>query len=311
LVVTGPIYFGKAFDFMSGGSPPLTEENTDTSHPANISQEYIDIPYARQTIAQRLDIYLPAAGDKPYPVIAWFHGGGWYMGSKKDGIAEIAEPFLAEGHAFASINYRLTRRKNHFPAQIFDAKAAVRWLRANAVQYNLDPDRIIACGASAGGHLSALLGTSYGVKDLEDLSMGNPGVSSRVQAVVIWYPPVEFLSMDAQHASLGQEGYHTHPNSPESFLLNDFIAEVPEKCHAVSPLTYTNSHCPPFYIQHGKNDKAVPYLQSVILAEALQKVIGTEKVHLELLENAGHLDPVHMSPAYMNKVMEFLKKHSK
>ena len=104
---------------------------------------------------------------------------------------------MAAGYAVASINYRLSGEAK-YPAQINDAKAAVRFLRANAAQYKLNPDKFAAFGASAGGNLAALLGTTCGVKELEGEDLGNAGVSSCVQAVVDWFGPIDFLAMDTR-----------------------------------------------------------------------------------------------------------------
>jgi len=131
--------------------PPGTQVHRDL--------EYVAGGHARQ----KLDLYLPARSDRPLPVLVWVHGGAWLGGSKENCPAV---PLVARGYAVASINYRLSQHAT-FPAQIEDCKAAIRWLRAHAGKYHLDAGHIGAWGASAGGHLVALLGTSGGVKELE------------------------------------------------------------------------------------------------------------------------------------------------
>src|SRR6266852_4209804 len=138
---------------------------------------YLDVEYANvNNTSLRLDLYVPNSGG-PFPVVVWVHGGGWQTGDKSDPNPALRE--VNRGYAVVSINYRLQilhpaplDPNLAFPVQIKDCKAAVRWLRANAATYNLDPNRIGAWGESAGGHLSSLLGTSAGVSDLEDLSEG-------------------------------------------------------------------------------------------------------------------------------------------
>ena len=291
------IYFGQDFQL-----PPPAE--TILLQSSLISNSFTDIAFTNLEHPKKLDLYLPTAGKAPYPVIIWFHGGGWYIGDKQDGIALLAGPFLAKGYAVVSANYRMSWREP-FPAQIHDAKAAVRWVRANAAKYNLNQNKIIAAGASAGGHLAALLGTSYGVSELEDPSLGNGECSSRVDGVIEWYAPVNFLSIDAQHLSLCQDPYHNHEDSPESHLLGDKPREIPDKARAASPLTYVRADAPPFYIIHGKADVAVPYLQSVELADALGKIAGRYKIVLELVEKANHLDDSLMNSDVMNRIMSF------
>ena len=151
---------------------------------------------------QKLDLYVPEKADGPLPVIVWVHPGAWMFGGKEECPAI---PFLSKGYAVASINHRYSRQ-SPFPAQIEDCKAAIRWLRANAKTYNLDTERFGVWGASSGGHLSALLGTSGDVKDLEG-TQGETDPSSRVQAVVDWFGPTDVAKMG---------GMHDNTDSPES-----------------------------------------------------------------------------------------------
>jgi acetyl esterase/lipase len=157
----------------------------------DIPNKYLDIPYASLSEAQKLDIYLPTAEKGPFPVIIAVHGGAFLAGDKRDRQLEPMLHGLGRGYAVVSINYRLSPEAT-WPAQIHDCKAAVRWLRANASTYQLDPDNMVAWGASAGGHLSSMLGTTGDVAQLEDFNLGNPDQSSRVQAVVNWFGPTIF-----------------------------------------------------------------------------------------------------------------------
>jgi acetyl esterase/lipase len=276
-----------------------------------VSSPLKDIPYANQSKAQKLDIYLPAGVNKPYPLIIWLHPGGFFEGDKDDiYIKQMIRPILTRGYALVSINYRLSDEAR-FPALVFDIKAAVRWARANATKYSFNPEKIAAWGASAGGMLAALLGTSGDVGELEDYSMGNPNESSRVNAFVDWYGPTDFLQMDPQHEQLGQKPINNLGTSPESRIIGGAITHFPEKCRAINPISYIKPDNPPFYIQHGKLDDIVPYLQSVILAEALEAVMGKDKGKLELIENVGHADPIFFTQKNVNKILDFLDKSLK
>ena len=138
----------------------------------------------------KLDLFVPEKADGPLPLIIWVHGGGWQNGSK-DGCPPLRGGYAGRGYAVASINYRLSQHAP-FPAQIEDCKAATRWLRAHAREYNLDPNRFGVWGSSAGGHLVALLGTSGDVKAFE--VGANLDQSSRVQAVCDYYGPTDFIA---------------------------------------------------------------------------------------------------------------------
>lgn len=211
---------------------------------------------------QKLDLYVPDTGEN-LPLIIWVHGGAWLGGDKRH---YNPREYLKSGYAGASINYRLSQHAI-FPAQIEDVKAAVRWLRANAETYRLDPDRFAAWGSSAGGHLVAMLGTTGNVNEFE---VGeNLEVSSRVQAVVDYYGPTDFLQMDAHRLPDGL--VHDAPDSPESKLVGGPIQEHKDRVARANPITYVSEDDSPFLIIHGDQDKLVPYQQSVLLKNALEK----------------------------------------
>jgi acetyl esterase/lipase len=281
----------------------------DTSH---IRRKFLDIPYAHLSPTQKLDIYLPDEGEGPFPVIVAIHGGA-FMGCDKGDLQVLPMlEGLKRGYAVVAINYRLSWEAR-FPALVHDAKAAIRWIRANAWQYHLDPNRIAAWGGSAGGYLAAMLGVSAGVEELEDLTLGNPEQPSTVQAVVVWFGPTDFLKMDEQLRERGmppQPGMeHSSANSPESLLLGARITEVPDLVRAANPETYITSSAPPFFLQHGTHDDTVPVQQSIHFASKLVEVLGGEKVRLELLEGAGHADPQFETAENVRKVLDFLDEH--
>jgi acetyl esterase/lipase len=279
--------------------------NTD-----HIKRKWLDIAYATASPAQKLDIYLPDDGDGPFPVILNIHGGGWIGGDKAFAQVTSMLEGLSRGYAVVAINYRLSGEAI-WPAQINDCKAAIRWVRANADQYGLNPDKIAAWGGSAGGHLSAIVGTSGDVKALEDLSQGNPEVSSSIQAVVDWFGPTDFLKMDEHLLASGvkKPKKHSTPDSPESKLIGKNLEDAPDLVKAVNPETYVSADDPPFLIQHGLEDKLVPYQGSVVLARKLGDVLGHENVSLELFPNTGHGGPTFGSEENLEKVYRFLDKH--
>ena len=249
---------------------------------------------------QKLDLYLPDAGEK-LPLLIWVHGGAFRMGSKegKD-FDPVPLEYVEQGYAVASLNYRLSQHAI-FPAQIEDCKAAVRWLRAHAAQFRLDPNRFGAWGPSAGGHLVAMLGTAGHVAAFE---VGEHlDVSSRVQCVVDYFGPTDFLQMDTQRLPDGQ--LHDPADSPESELVGGPIQENKEKTARVNPISYVSADAPPFLIVHGDQDPLVPYGQSVLLVEALQRV-GADVIFYTV-KGAGHGG--FTDPEVPKLTAEFLAKH--
>lgn len=275
----------------------------------HIARKMFDVPYATTSSAQRLDIYWPAAGNGPFPVIVAIHGGAFMGGDKRDLQVTPMLAGLARGFAVVSINYRMSGEAI-FPALVYDVKAAVRWIRANARTFLFDPGRIAVWGGSAGGYLSLMAGVSGGVPSLEDLGLGNAGQSSNVQAVVDWFGPVNFLTMDEQLAESGMAPpapfAHNGVESPESLILGGKITEILEVVRTASPETYLGSSCPPMLIQHGAQDDIVPCQQSVHFVARMRTIVHAPRVTLDILAGARHADPAFEYPENVQKVLDFL-----
>lgn len=290
---------------------PFVIPEAKTDH---IQRKMFDIEYANLSPAQKLDIYWPEKGDGPFPVIVSIHGGAFMGGDKRDIQLTPMLKALKRGYCVVGVNYRMSGEAK-FPALVHDAKAAIRWIRANAKSYLFDPEKITTWGGSAGGYLSLMTGVSAGIPDLEDLSLGNPDQPSNVQAVVDWFGPTDFLKMDEQLAETGmapsEEESHSRSASPESLLLGRKITEIPGLVHAANPETYIHADLPPFFIQHGTKDDTVPHQQSVNFAAKLKDVCGKEKVFLELIDGARHADPKFETAKNVKKVLDFLDQYLK
>jgi acetyl esterase/lipase len=242
-----------------------------------------DLEYARVEVDGRekrllLDLYLPPEGaPRPLPLLVYIHGGGWMEGSKEGCPGSVVAEM---GFAMACVDYRLSQ-DSIFPAQIHDIKAAVRWLRAHAKEFQVDADRFGAWGDSAGGHLAALLGTSAGVPELEG-NVGVQGVLSAVQAVCDWYGPTDFSRVPPAFVES-----ITYPVAPEVFehygtepwfeytlattlLLGGPVEERIDLAMFANPITYIDPGDPPFLIFHGERDEIVPIDQSILLVDALR-----------------------------------------
>ncbi|MCA1597228.1 MAG: alpha/beta hydrolase, partial [Chloroflexi bacterium] len=225
-----------------------------------------------------LDLGEPVDIEGPLPVIIWIHGGGWEAGSKEDCPAGY---LVHHGYAVVSINYRLSQEAV-FPAQIYDCKGAVRWLRAHSAAYHLDPRRFGVWGASAGGHLAALLGASNGSKSMEGNVGGNLDQSSQVQAACDWFGPTDFLKLRDFPTIL-----HSDPVSgPDIRLIGGPLEKNLPKVRAANPITYVSKTSPPFLVMHGDKDPLVPLNQSELLYDAL-KAAGV-RVTFCVVHGGGH-----------------------
>lgn len=259
-----------------------------------------------QTQELKLELLVPQSAS-PVPVVVWIHGGGWFSGSRLPIPAGVSE-LCAKGYAVASVDYRLSGTAL-WPAQIQDVKGAVRWLRARASTYNLDPDRFAAWGSSAGAHLASMLGTagdegvvSLGNEtlDLRGATGGNLDRSSRVQAVVSWYGYGDFLHLDFYPSTQD----HDANSSPESRLVGDWIQRVPERVASASPLTYASHDDPPFLVMHGTLDDLVPFNQSELLVDALR--LNGVRVSWLPVAGGGHGNAAFNTAASYQSVYDFL-----
>lgn len=276
---------------------------------SSLTPAYKDVAYVDSAGTQKLDLYVPS-GEGPFPVVVNIHGGGFKLGDKSMVDQALGKRLLDAGYAIASIDYRLSGEAQ-FPAAVLDAKAAIRFLRANAAQYKLNPAKIAAFGQSAGGNLASMLGTSGDVAEFDDPSLGNASVSSRVQAVINWFGPTDFGQMDAQAKAQGcsaSDQKHNDAASFESVYLGAAITSVPELVQKANPITYISSDDPPFLIQKGDQDCTVPVENTKILADALT-VAGLD-VQYDLLVGAGHGDgwftTVFQSEDNIQTVLDFL-----
>jgi acetyl esterase/lipase len=275
-----------------------------------IHRKMFEMSYANLSPAQKLDIYWPAEGNGPFPVILAIHGGAFMGGDKRDIQLKPMLEGLKRGYAVVSMNYRMSGEAI-FPALVQDVRTAIRWIRANAGIFLFDPAKIATWGGSAGGYLSLMAGVATDIPELDDPVLGNPDQSSYVQAVVAWFPPTDFLKMDEQLAESGffpPSGFgHSGANSPESLILGQKITDIPDKVRAANPETYIRPGLPPFFIQHGTHDDVVPHQQSLNFAEKL-RAIAPQTVSHELLPNARHADPAFETSQNIQKVLDFLDR---
>ncbi len=252
--------------------------------------------------ALRLDLYRPRPRNSEavrLPAVVMIHGGGWQGGSKDDN-RPFAMSLARSGYVAVSCDYRLVTPTGHrYPAQLDDVQRVVRWMRANANRYGIDPDRIAAFGHSAGAHLAALLGT-VDTRDNGDAALA--AYSSRVQCVIDTDGPVDFT--DPSHPPVG---HGQMPLVQALFGPPASAREAQNLYRAASPVAHVDDRTAPFLILHATEDKMVPIQQSEILAATL-KAHGVEVVFIRVPD--GHLfQRVENQRLWLDETRSFLDRH--
>lgn len=236
-----------------------------------------DVDYVGKGLPrQTLDVLVsdqPVA--KKRPLVVFIHGGAWNSGKKEDGLGAMRLLAATGDYVTATINYRLAPQAV-WPAQIYDCKAAIRFLRGKAEEYGIDPARVGVIGISAGGHLVSMLGATNGVTEFEGKLGAFSDRISAVQCVVSYCGPTDFLTMGAES---------TTPN-PVSDLLGGVTPDLRKKAGQASPVTWVTAKTVPFFIAHGTEDTLVPFSQAEEMNRKLTQA-GVES-HLIAMKGAGH-----------------------
>ena len=280
----------------------------------HIRRKYLDLSYDEGFYRRKLDIYLPNEGEGPFPVIVDIHGGGWYFGDKSEHKLDPALHLLDRGYAVVSVGYSLSWMKK-LPTQVFEVKAAIRYLRAHADEYHLDGKHFALWGESSGSHYAALTACSASAHELFNTEIGgNAEQSDEVQAVIGWFTPTNLGRIPEQLWVCGQDvpaEANTAPDSPPGVILGASPQDVPELVRVCDPNTYINKNTPPFFLFHGTNDTVVPILSSMILAENLMRAIGRENVRYRWVEGARHTKDDFDNEENYQLIGDFLDKYLK
>lgn len=265
------------------------------------TRTWTNVSYSSVSATDKLDIFLPATGEGPFPVVIWIHGGAFKMGSKDNPQSKTA--LNNAGFAVVSINYRLSTEAI-WPAQLNDLKDCVKFLKTNANTYSLDPNKIASWGASAGAHLSLMMGAALA---------SNP--ETRIQAAVSWFPPMHFYYQDADMALSGTArctGANGDANSPESALIGAQVSLNKSLCDAASPLSFVdtmnvNTPLPNFLLMHGGKDCNIGANQSVRFHNGVINRFGIAKSQYVFLPNGTHGGGDFTLTSTETTVIEFLK----
>ena len=258
------------------------------------SEKILDIAYADETEAEKLDIFYPPARKGKMPVLIEVHGGGWYFGQKRS--VEF-EPFLVglkRGFICVSVGYTLSPAA-HYPQPVLEIKSAIRYLRRNAAKYGIDPDRIVLWGGSAGAHLTALAATSCDTGYLQRDLNGDCEYSAKPNVLALWYGCFAMEKM--------KDIWMAH-----NFMGLEDFAKAQEDIRLANPINHITNQVCPVFMQHGKADRIVDYTQSTVFYKKLQEMTGRKTDILELLDGYDHADARMFLEENINKVYDFAEK---
>ena len=275
---------------------------------SSIEHKYQNLRYADDAEAQKLDIFIPPQPG-PHPAIILVHGGGFKSGDKRSQYS-LAKKLIAREYVVVCVNYRLSGEAV-FPAAIHDIKAAIRFLRGNAKKYAILPDGIGIWGASAGGNLSALVGTSAGDSFLDGKIGNYQDQSTRVQACVDWFGPIDFTRMIDDAKQLGFKQSFNVDLESKYMGLDASDPANRDLVQKANPTSYIDKQDPPFYVQVGDQDPLIPYLQSERFADALLASLGKDKLVFELIKGGKHGGSKFSNTENISKIITFLDKHLK
>lgn len=269
--------------------------------------QLIDINYDEDYKTNTLDIYYPDINKETYPTVIHAHGGAFKKGDKQDEQLDDYFAFLEAGYALVSINYRLSGEAI-FPANILDTKKAIRYLRKNASNYQLDENKFVLVGGSAGGYIVDMVCATCDTPALDVVDNSERQVSCGVQVGVSWFGPTQFTTMDEQiRSNLHGKDDHDDVDSPESLFMGKQITKL-NKGYELSaqPQSYVHNDMPPMLLQHGRKDSVVPWQQSQSFYDAAKRE-GAD-ITFEILEEEDHGTKGFGSKENMERVILFVNE---
>ena len=267
---------------------PDDPSGSDMVDVSGVARKWLDVAYDTQSPSQVMDIYLPEEGEGPFPTYIFVHGGAYIAGDKQDLQFLLAADGINRGYAVVSLEYRKAM-ESKAPNALYDVKAAVRFLKANAGRYSLDPERFAIGGDSAGAYYAVFAAATAGIPALDGPDPVCPGVSGDVKAVVaqcgcydllIFAPPPEVEAAAPKEFVPGQI-----PVNLMSLFLGANPHLFPDIAALLNPLAWITGDFPPTLVQVGDSDAVVPCSESEKLAAVIGQRCGKDRVRFEV--NAG------------------------
>ena len=282
---------------------------------SGVTRKWLDVPYASDSPSQVLDIYLPEEGEGPFPTYIFIHGGAFIVGEKQDVQFLMAVDGINRGYAVVSVEYRRAL-ESKMPAALYDVKAAIRFLRARAKDYCLDPERFALGGDSAGAYYSVFAAATSGIPAFSGPEPVLPEVSDEVKAVVaqcglynllVLTPPPEVEANAPKEFVPGQI-----PVNLMTMTVGANLWQIQGVAELLNPITYITKDFPPTLVQVGKDDAIVPWSESAKLAEVIEERCGKDRVRFDANEGWNHCALNHIvtadwfMKANMDRVFGFL-----
>ena len=289
---------------------------------ARFPRSWLDVAYAHTSPAQTLDLFLPETGDGPFPLIVLVHGGGWCSGSKRGTTMACAFACLDAGFALASIEYRFATDAP-VPAMVHDVKAAIRFLRAHAAEFGIDPGKFVIWGNSSGGYIANMVtatGAHPGLVDDPALAGDAAGEPCTVQGLISWYAICDLFQMDLCDALPPDENLRwLEPGAEAEARATGLptmqaiaLGFIPRTSYgaamAASPISYVDASFPPALFQHGAADPLVPFTQSVAMWKRVCDACGEGRATLELFPGGTHGDPAIKAAENVARCLAFARE---
>jgi len=272
-----------------------------------IRRKFLNCSYGEDP-KQSLDIYLPNEGEGPFPIVFFAHGGAWQRGYKDDVQVVPFMDGVNRGYAVVSIGYRLVPNVR-YPDNMFDIKAALRWIAQNAETYLLDRTRTALCGASAGAHLTMMAAYTQGQVVFGDI----PGAPAcRILAMVNQFGPTDFARLHPHYDESGFPRVHI-PGTPSAIdvMIGVSAERVPNLLRFYNPIDCVHPAVPPMLLLHGRRDPMIPYQQSVEMHKKINEIAGEGMAEIEISEDFMHADPGYAAPEHVDRIYRFIDKHLK
>lgn len=292
---------------------------------------FFDIAYGTDSEAQKLDVWLPE-GEGPFPAIISIHGGGYLAGDKRR--SEMIMPMLSglkKGYAVIGLNYRLTGEVK-FPYPVKDVKQGIRFIKAHADEWGIDPEKLITWGGSAGGYMTLMSCLIADVEEFDNPEDPNLNINASVAGGIGWYSQTDFATCDRDlkinsiinkycrkeivdvsdeyepifgMMEEDQFPYHDSERSAEYRFLG--TCGQSEIGYQASPINRIHKDIPPILLQHGSGDEILPMQQSIQFALKANEICGEERVKIEIIPNAIHSSILFETEENLEKCLNFIE----